>query len=226
MNEKDRRQLEAFIKPKSVAVVGASDRFGSWGSFIMKGLLSYDFPGKIFPVNRNAGTISGIKAYPDILSIPDEVELVVLAIPAESVYETINACVRKCVRGITIITSGFGEALEEGKEQEKELTRLARAHGIRLLGPNVSGTFNLHDNFNAAPSPVRFLVPSPVTAICQGGYAIYDLIASSYWRGMGVGQFIHTGNECDLKVTDFLDYFGEDPRTKAILMYLETIRDV
>jgi len=226
LNKDKQKGIEAFVKPRSVAVIGASDRPGSWGSFIMEGLLTWKFPGRIYPVNHRAETVFGIPAYHHISSIPDEVDLVVLTIPAESVHETIQACAAKGVKGITIITAGFSEAAKEGREREEELARLARTHGMRLLGPNVSGTFNLHDRFNASASPARFLFPTMITAICQGGYAIYDLMAGAFAKQMGVGQFIHTGNECDLQVADFLEYFGEDPQTRVILMYIETIRDV
>lgn len=226
MNKKKRKEIEVFINPGSVAVIGATDRIGSWGSIIMRGLLGRNFSGRIYPVNQSAVTVSGLKAYPTIHAIPENVDLAVLAVPAESILEIIRACVEKGVQGITIIAAGFGEATEGGREQELEMVRLARQNGMRLLGPNVSGTFNLHERFNSSAAPPDFLVPTPITAICQGSYAIYDLLVGCYWRKMGVGQFVHTGNECDLEVTDFLDYFGDDPRTEVIVMYLETLRDV
>jgi len=96
---------------------------------------------------------------------------------------------------------------------------------MRLLGPNVSGTFNLHEGFNGSASPAEHLLCTSLAAICQGGYAFYDLIAAGFSRGMGVGKFIHTGNECDLTATDFLQHLGNDTDVQAILMYLEAIRD-
>jgi acyl-CoA synthetase (NDP forming) len=226
VDENVREQIETFVNPACVAVIGATDRMGSWGNIIMQGLQHRKFPGRLYPVNHSAGTVSGIKAYPNIKAVPEEVNLAILAVPAESIPETVRECAEKGVQGITIIAAGFGEAVQGGREQELELARLARQNGMRLLGPNVSGTFNLHEGFNASASPPDFLIPSPITAICQGSYAIYDLLVGSYWRSMGIGQFIHTGNECDLEVTDFLEYYGDDPRTEVIVMYLETLRDV
>lgn len=110
MQKEEQKNIEAFVKPRSVAVIGASDRPGSWGSFIMEGLLTWKFPGRIYPVNHRAETVFGIPTYRDISSIPDEVDLVVITIPAESVHETIRACAAKGVKGITIITAGFSEA--------------------------------------------------------------------------------------------------------------------
>jgi len=128
-------------------------------------------------------------------------------------------------KGITIITAGFGETSEHGRKKQEALADLARSNGIRLLGPNVSGTFNLYAGFNASATPAENLLRTPIAAACQGGYAFYDILSSGWAKGLGVGKFIHTGNECDLTVTDFLEYFGQDPEIKSIIMYIEAVRD-
>jgi acetate---CoA ligase (ADP-forming) len=153
------------------------------------------------------------------------VELGVLAIAEEGVEAAIDECASKGIRGLTIITAGFGEAVEGGRARELELARRARARGIRILGPNVSGTFNVYARFNASPADREHLCPSPVAGVCQGGYAVYDLLAAACGRGLGMGKFIHTGNECDLQAADFLEHFGQDPQVQGIVMYLETVRD-
>jgi acyl-CoA synthetase (NDP forming) len=191
----------------------------------MESLLSFHYPGKIYPVNRHSSTVYGLPAYLDVKSIPDPVELAVLTIPESSVEEIVENCGAKGVKGITMVTAGFGEAVRGGRAREEAIAKLARSYGMRIIGPNVSGTFNLHAGFNASASPAEHLLATPLAAICQGGYAIYDLMASGFTRRMGVGKFIHTGNECDLQVTDFLDHFGKDPQVQGIFMYLETIRD-
>jgi len=223
MNTSD--NISVFLKPASVAVIGATERPGSWGAFMMNGLFSWKYPGKIYPVNREAANVFGIPAFKDVRDIDGPVDLAILTIPNDYVEEAIRACGEKGVRGVTIITAGFGESIEGGRERELAIAETARSRGMRLLGPNVSGTFNLHAGFNAAASPVEHLYPTSLAAVCQGGYAFYDLLALGFPMRMGVGQFIHTGNECDLTVTDFLEYFGADPEVKAIIMYLETIRD-
>ncbi len=220
-----KKGLDVFIAPESVAVIGATERPGAWGSFIMTSLLIWKYPGKIYPVNRNAREVYGIPSFPDIESIKEPVDLAIMAIPKASVEETVETCGRKGCRGITIITAGFGEAVEGGREREEAVKNLAHSYGMHVLGPNVSGTFNLHARFNASGSPANFLLPTSLAGVCQGGYAFYDLMASAFGRKMGIGKFIHTGNECDLQVTDFLAHFGVDPEVKGILMYLETIRD-
>jgi acyl-CoA synthetase (NDP forming) len=217
--------LEVFLNPKSVAVIGASERPGSWGSFIMRGLLSAKFPGHIYPVNSRAGTVFGIPAFKAMADIRDPVDLAVCAIPEKFVEETIEACGRKGVKGITIITAGYAETSDQGRRHQAFLATLARSHGIRIIGPNVSGTFNLAARFNASSIPADGLLSTPISAICQGGYAFYDILSSGRAKGLGVGQFIHTGNESDLTVTDFLEVFGKDRKVRAIVMYVEALRD-
>jgi acyl-CoA synthetase (NDP forming) len=218
-------ELDVFLNPDSVAVIGATERPGSWGSFIMHGLLSREYSGKIYPVNKNAEQVFGLPAFRHINEINESISLAILTIPADSVEKTIEECGRRQVKGATIITAGYGESSKKGKEQEKALVRIARSYGMRILGPNVSGTFNLHANFNGSASPAEHLLCNRIGAVCQGGYAFYDLLASGFSRGMGVGKFIHTGNECDVTATDFLEYFENDPEVEVILMYLETVRD-
>jgi acetyl-CoA synthetase (ADP-forming) len=220
-----RSDLDVFLNPRSVAIIGATERPGSWGSFIMQGLLSRNYPGKIYPVNSHLNQIYGIAAYKDLNEIKEPIDLAILTIPEQSVEKAIEDCGQRQVKGVTIVTAGFGEAFDSGKDRETALARLAHSYGMRLLGPNVSGTFNLHAEFNGSASPAEHLIRSSLAAICQGGYAFYDLLASGFSRGMGVGKFIHTGNECDLTSTDFLELLGSDLSVRAILMYLEIIRD-
>ena len=155
-----RSDLDPFINPRSVAIIGATERPGSWGSFIMRGMRSMDYPGNLYPVNHRAEKVFGIPAFKDVREIKGLVELAVLTIPETSVEEAIRACGEKHVKGITIITAGFAETSDEGKTKQATIADLARSYGLRLLGPNVSGTFNLHAGFNAAASPAHHLHPA------------------------------------------------------------------
>ena len=157
--------LDVFINPRSVAVIGASEKPGSWGSFIMTGLTSVDYHGKVFPVNPHAQHIFNLPAYKDIRDIPEPVDLAVLAVPTASLEPAVIACGQKKVKGITLITAGFAETSKEGKERQTSLTQLAASYGMRVLGPNVSGTFNLTANFNASSIPGHNLLSKPVAAI-------------------------------------------------------------
>ncbi len=191
----------------------------------MEGLLSRPYPGRIYPVNRQGGKVFGVPAFKEVLDLPEPPELAIFTIPEESVEQTIRDCGRKGVKGITIITAGFSEATEAGREREAEMVRLARSYGLRLLGPNVSGTFNLHENFNGSAAPERHLIKNRLAAVCQGGYAFYDLLAHGYFRHLGVGIFVHTGNEADLTTTDFLEHIGGDPHVQGVVMYVEAIKE-
>jgi acyl-CoA synthetase (NDP forming) len=223
---KESQGLSFFFAPKSVAVVGASNRPGSWGYRIADSLLARGYGSTVYLVNPNAQEILGVKAYPKLEQVPGEVELVLMAIPADKLWGALEDCVRKGVKGIIIISSGFGEALgDEGKQIEEKMAQFCRGNGIRMIGPNVSGVYNLHQNFCATGENPRDMKSSNMSFICQGGFAIHNIVKRGLSKGMGLGKFIHTGNEADLQCTDFLEYLGEDPDTHVILMYIEGIKD-
>lgn len=218
--------LSFFFGPKSVAVVGASSRPGSWGYRITDGLLARGYESALYLVNPNAREVLGVKAYPKLDQVPGEVELAIIAIPADKLWDALEDCARKGVRGIVIISSGFGEALgEEGKRLEEKMARFCRRNGIRLIGPNVSGIYNLHRDFCASGENPRDMRSSNMSFICQGGFAIHNVVNRGRSKGIGLGKFVHTGNEADLQCTDFLEFLGEDPETHVILMYIEGIKD-
>jgi len=218
-------ELNVFLSPKSVAVIGASEKPDSWGAFVMGGLSSANYTGKIYAVNRRADYVFNLPTFKNIRDIKDPVDLAVIAIPAADVEDTIADCGQKGVRGVTVITAGFAETNNGDSHEQRRLARLARSWGMRLLGPNVSGSFNLHERFNTTPSQVEKLMKTSIAAISQGGFAFQDILVSGCHRKMGVGKFIHTGNEADLTITDFLELFGRDPDINAIVMYIETVRD-
>jgi acetyltransferase len=218
--------LSFFFDPKSVAVVGASNRLGSWGYRIVDGLLVRGYEGALHLVNPNARDVLGVKAYPKLEHVPGEVELAIIAISADKLWDSLEDCAKKGVRGIVIISSGFGEALgRKGKRIEEEMALFCKGNGIRIIGPNVSGVYNLHRNFCAAGENPRNMRSSNMSFICQGGFAIHNVVNSGRSKGIGLGKFVHTGNEADLQCTDFLEFLGKDPETDVILMYIEGIKE-
>jgi acyl-CoA synthetase (NDP forming) len=217
--------LEAFVRPRSIAVVGASERPDAWGHWLFRKLLNEGFHGTVYPINRRAQTILGQPAYPTVSAVPGPVDLAIIAIPAAQLLETIHDCAAKGVKAGLIITAGFSEARQDGRAQEQEMVAYARAHGMRLVGPNVSGIINLHYSLLAHPAERQYLYKTPVTFICQGAYAITDLAAREVSARRGFGKFLHTGNEADVSVVDFLEYCEHDPETQAICMYIEGLRD-
>jgi acyl-CoA synthetase (NDP forming) len=138
--------LEAFIHPRSIAVVGASERVDAWGRWLFQKLLTEGFPGRLYPINRQAQMILGQPAYAQVSAVPGPVDLAIIAIPVSHIFETIRDCAAKGVKACLIITAGFSEARQDGRAQEQAMVAYARAHGMRLVGPNVSGIINLHDN--------------------------------------------------------------------------------
>jgi acetyltransferase len=217
--------LEAFIRPRSIAVVGASERTDAWGNWLFRKLLDEGFPGRLYPINRQAQTILGHPAYAQVSAVPGPVDLAIVAIPAAQVLETIHDCAAKGVKAGLIITAGFSEARQDGRAQEQEMVAYAWAHGMRLVGPNVSGIINLHYNLLAHPAERAYLYKTPITFICQGAYAITDLAAREVSARRGFGKFLHTGNEADISVVDFLEYCEHDTETEAICLYIEGLRD-
>ncbi|MDY7035271.1 MAG: CoA-binding protein [Thermodesulfobacteriota bacterium] len=222
----EKGNLSFLFNPKSVAVIGATNRPGAWGNLIFRGLVSYNYPGKLYPINNNDKNVLGISAYPSLDEVPGEVEVVFIAIPAEKLMDVMNDCIKKGVKGIVIITSGFAEAEgNEGKKQQEKIALFGKKYGIRILGPNVSGIYNLHSNYLASPAQPNQLIRSKITFITQGGYAVENLITRAYSKGIGLGKFVHTGNEADLQCTDFLEYVEKDPETDVILMYVECLNE-
>jgi acetyltransferase len=217
--------LDAFVRPRSIAVVGASERPDAWGHWLLRQLLREGFPGTVYPINRRAQTILGQPVYPTVSAVPGPVDLAIIAIPTAQILETIYDCVAKGVKAGLIITAGFSETHQDGRAQEQEMVAYARAHGMRLVGPNVSGIINLHYNLLAHPAERQYLYKTPVTFICQGAYAITDLAAHEASARRGFGKFLHTGNEADISVVDFLAYCEHDPETQAICMYIEGLRN-
>ena len=218
--------ISFFFDPKSVAVIGASERIGSWGHLITRGLVERNYPGRIFPVNPNARSVLGIPTYSSLSEVPGDVAVVFIAIPAEKLQSALTDCAKKKARGAVIISSGFGEALgEDGKKKEKEIALFGEKNGIRIIGPNVSGIFNTSRNFHAAAANPAIMSPSKMTFICQGGYAVNNLMDRAYSKGISVGKFVQTGNEADIQCIDFLELEGKDPDTEVILMYIEGLKE-
>lgn len=214
------------MNPRSIAVIGATARPDTWGHWITRELVGGEFRGAVYPINSSAREILGLHAYPDATSVPGPIDLAVIAIPAEGLLDSIRDCVAKGIRAALIITAGLSETGDAGRIREEEMASYARAHGLRLVGPNVSGIMNLHHGLKAHPADALYLRRTPVTFICQGGYAITDLAAREAGAGRGFGKYLHTGNEADLTAVDFLEYCENDPETEAVCMYIEGLRDV
>ncbi len=215
--------LRSFLQPRSVAVVGASRKSETIGGMLMANLKRGAFKGKIVPVNPKTDTIEGLRAYPNLAAIGSAIDLAVVAVPAQSVEDVLAECARCGVRGAVVISAGFGETGPEGRRTEKRLVQLARGSGMRMVGPNCLGVLNtdpavsLNATFSRTqPTPGNIGMSSQSGAL---GIAILDYLRQ---LGLGVSTFVSMGNKADVSGNDLLCFWSQDPRTKVIVLYLES----
>lgn len=215
--------LRAFLKPRSVAVIGASHRPGGLGYRVFDALLNQRFNGTVYPVNQNATSVASVKAYPSILDVPGEVDLAVIVVPAEYVQQIAEQCGRKGVRGIVVITAGFGEAGTHGEKMQEDLLNTVRSYGMRMVGPNCMGILNTAPDvrMNASFSPV-FPSTGNIAFGTQSGGLGLAILEYAKTLNIGLSTFVSFGNKADVSANDLLQYWKEDPATKAILLYMES----
>ncbi len=220
----DVRQLDAIFAPKSVAVIGATEKAGSVGRTIVWNLLSNPFGGTVYPVNPKRSNILGIKAYPSIAAVPDRVDLAVIVTPAPTVPGIIGECVDAGVRGAIIISAGFKETGPEGAALERQILEQARRGKMRIIGPNCLGVMNTTSGLNAtfAAGMAR---PGRVGFISQSGALCTAVLDWSIEEMVGFSFFGSIGSMLDVGWGDLIYYLGDDPRTESIVIYMETIGD-
>jgi acetyl-CoA synthetase (ADP-forming) len=217
--------MEAIFNPRSVAVVGASDNPGKLGSHVMKSLTQGGYPGKIFPINPGKDEILGIKTYPSLLHVPEEVDLSIIVLPAEQVPKMIKECKEKGIHGIILITAGFKEIEDKrGEALQREITDLADQFGIKIIGPNTFGVVNLHLPLNASFTPeFSWVEKGGISFVSQSGGMSHLMAFLSMRSQVGFSKIIGLGNRCNVDFADMVEYLNEDPETKVIAMYLEGI---
>jgi acetyl coenzyme A synthetase (ADP forming)-like protein len=219
-------RLEALLRPKSVAVVGASRSRASVGGEIFANLVLRPFAGTVYPVHASAHEVQGVRAYPSIAELPEAVDLAVISIPAPQVPAVLQQCATAGTKAAVVITAGFGEAGAAGADAQRHLVRAARAASIRIVGPNCLGVLNtdpevaLHATFATAWPPA-----GNVSIASQSGALGIALLDEARDHGIGIRHFVSLGNEADVSAEDLLEYWENDPGTRVILLYLETIRD-
>jgi acetyltransferase len=215
--------LDPLFSPQSVAVIGASERAGSVGRSVLWNLLSSPFGGTVFPVNAKRSNVLGIKAYPSVRDLPDKVDLVVLTTPADTVPDLIGQSVELGIPGAIVISAGFKEHGEHGKDLERQISEIIRGK-MRLIGPNCLGVMNPVRGFNAtfAHTVAR---PGNVAFISQSGALCTAVLDWSLRENVGFSAFVSIGSMLDVNWGDLVDYFGNDPRTHSIVIYMESIGD-
>jgi len=215
--------LLPLLRPKVVAVVGASRDAKSVGNIIFKNILNADFNGTIYPINFNAASIYGIKTYSAVKEIPEKIDLAVIAVPAENVQPVAEEAIHAGAKGIVVVSAGFADAGPAGKERQKKLFELVRAHGVRLLGPSCLGLMNTDPEvrLNASLAPT---IMTPGKAGFFSHSAALGLVILEYAKEKGIEftTFVSAGNRADVSGNDLLEYWEEDPNTKMAILYLET----
>jgi len=214
--------LTGLLKPKSIAIIGASSTPGKIGHTVIKNLIDSGYEGGIFPVNPTAQEILGIKCYPDVNSIPGSVDAAVITVPAKLVIEVTEECGKKGVKGLIIITSGFSEVGRT--DLEEEIVNIAQRYGMRVLGPNIVGTLSNSDKMNASFAPFLPL-PGKASLVSQSGALLIAMDAATYTRRVGFDKMVSIGNMSDVDFADLIAYLNEDPATSCITLYVEGLRD-
>ena len=213
-----------YYKPRSVAVIGASDDKTKMGYAAFHNLLQ--FPGEVYPVNNKRSEIQGVKCYPSVGDIPGPVDMVVITVPAQLVPGIMDECGKKGVKMAVVITAGFKEMNEEGKALEERMVAIARSYGVRIVGPNCLGLilppYKL-DTTYVATSPL----PGDIAFISQSGAIANAVVGISLSEGseMGYSEVVSVGNQCDLDFLDYMSYAARDPHTKSIILYIEEIKN-
>ncbi|GAB3001695.1 GNAT family N-acetyltransferase [Amycolatopsis acidiphila] len=217
------RSVHNLLHPRSVAVIGASTDPTKVGYVVLSNLLAADFAGTVYPVNPEHRSVRGVRAYKSVLEIPDPVDLAVVAVPADQVESVLDGALAKGVKTLLIVTAGFAEAGPHGLHAELRLVGEARAHGMRVVGPNALGVLNTDQavRLNATLAP-RLPARGRAGFFCQSGALGTAILADAESRGLGLSTFVSAGNRADVSGNDLLQYWETDPATDLVLLYLES----
>lgn len=219
-----RRALDAIFAPKTVAVIGATERAGSVGRTVTWNLVTNPFGGTVFPVNPKRASVLGVKAYPDLAAVPEPVDLAVVVTPAPAVPGVIAECVSAGVKGAIVISAGFKETGAEGAALERRILEEASRGRLRIIGPNCLGVMNTRTGLNAtfATAMAR---PGRVGFVSQSGALCTAVLDWSFRENVSFSAFVSVGSMLDVNWGDLILYLGDDPGTQSIVIYMETVGD-
>ena len=220
--------LNAILRPQSVAVIGASDTPSRIGGRPIYSMKAMGYEGRIFPVNPKRDTVQGLTAYASIGDVPEPVDCAVIAVPVAIAVDTIRDCAEQGVKSVVVFTSGFAEQGETGVAAQAAIAEIARDTGMRIVGPNCLGVFTIsqgwYGTFTNAPAFIK-LPPGPVGIVSQSGaYGSHVLLVAQN-RGVGANYWVTTGNECDVDVSEVIEFYAEAPDVEIIVAYAEGIKD-
>ncbi len=216
--------LEKIFDPASIAVIGASDRRSSVGYIVFNNLICSDYRGVVFPVNPKHESVQGIQAFPSVLSLPRSVDLAILATPARTVAGLVEECGRAGVKGVIIIAAGFAEMGEEGRRAMHHIDRIRRQYEMRIMGPNCLGVVRPRSALNASFATAN-VKPGRIAFISQSGALGTAILDWAQARNIGFSNFASLGSMMDVDFGDLIDFYGSDPDTESIMLYIESITD-
>jgi acetyltransferase len=215
-----------FFEPRSVAVIGASKTPGKAGHEILVNMLANGYQGKIFPINPGGEEILGYPSYRSVKEIPEPIDLAVFIVPAEKTLEPLKECAEKKVPAVVIASGGYAEVDQQGANLQEEILKVARSAGMRIIGPNTSGLTSTPANLTTTFFPLGKVRRGPISYIAQtGNFATHTMQWINTAENFGVARVAGLGNKIDIEDSEVLEYLGEDPETKAVLMYVEGFRE-
>jgi acetyl coenzyme A synthetase (ADP forming)-like protein len=217
------QSMRAFLHPRSVAVVGASRRAGTIGAALVANLKQHGFTGAVYPVNPQYTELDGLRVFPTVSAIGSQVDLAIVAVPAPAVEAVVADCARAGVRGVVVISSGFAEASDAGRQAERRLRQTIRASGMRMVGPNCMGLLNTDPqvSLNATFAPT-WPPAGNIGMLSQSGALGLAILDYVHTLNVGISTFVSVGNKADVSSNDLLAYWADDPRTDVIVLYLES----
>ncbi len=224
-----RKSLKSLFHPKSFAVVGATSNLNRLGGIPLRLTMKYGFPGPIYPINPRREEIAGLTCYPDVSSLPEAPEFALICTPREDVLPALVQCAERGVKAAAVITSGFAEAGAEGVALQEKILELRDASGMRVLGPNCMGVVHVRSKlmatFTISIRDEDPLIPGAVAIVTQSGAMGACMLTGFQESGAGISSLVSLGNEVDVDFAECVEYFLDDPHTRVICGYLESVRD-
>ncbi|WP_300680393.1 bifunctional GNAT family N-acetyltransferase/acetate--CoA ligase family protein [Nocardioides sp.] len=223
-HEAEAASISRFLNPRSVAIIGASRRQETIGQVLVRNMVNADFTGRVYVVNPNSSAVSGMPAYKRVQDIDADVDVAIVAVPAEAVQDVVLDCAAKGIHGLVIISAGFAETGEEGRARQRRLVGLSRSYGLRIIGPNALGIINTDPSVRINASISQVMPPRGRAGFfCQSGALGSAILEKVQSRGLGLSTFVSAGNRADVSGNDLLQYWEEDDSTEVVMMYLESL---
>ncbi|WP_162131205.1 acetate--CoA ligase family protein [Solibacillus isronensis] len=220
--------LDALFNPKSIAIIGASPDSKKIGGRPLSYLQNYGYKGDVYPINPKYDEINGLTCFHDILSVENSVDVAIIALPSSAVIENLEKCAKQGVKSVVIFSAGFGEIGQEGELEQQKIVQIAKQYGIRVLGPNCLGLFNVQLGFYGTFSTIiedEKPLDSKIGFVSQSGAFGSHVFTLARQQNIGFSYFIATGNEADVDVADCIEYLATDPNTDVIACYIEGVKD-